>query len=213
MKSYNITDLFSDQIKLLKKEKAADYVQFQDRMILTSLDERERNGVTWYPIRLVKDFISTGDRITLEIEKIKNQDQKHSFQVGAVVGVFSGNDEKKVLNGVVGYLKEGVMRIVLNQSYLPDWLNEDKLGVNLLFDDSTYREMDRALHLVMQAKNSRLAELRDIFYGERKARFQKGFTYELPTLNTVHVRMQHLPHVQSVRKPCSEPYLRLEVHT
>ena len=184
---------------LLKKEKAADYTQFQERMILTSLKEREKNGVTWYPIRIVKDFISTGERITLEIEKTKNHELKHAFQVGAVVGVFSGLDEKKVLNGVVGYLKDNIMRIVLNQSFLPDWVDEDKLGVNLLFDDSTYKEMDKALHLVMNAKNDRLAELRDIFYGEKKVRFGKGFTYELPTLNEIqNEAFERIVHAEDV---------------
>lgn len=174
------------QLVLLKKEKQADYKFFEERMMNTSIPDREKNGVTWYPIRIVKDFISTGERITLEIIKQKNHDQRHSFQVGSVVGLFSGTEDKdKTLGGVVSYLKDATMRIVLNQSNLPDWVEEDALGVNLLFDDGTYREMDRAIKAVMNAKNDRLSELRSIFYGGNKARFSNEHTYELPTLNEV----------------------------
>lgn len=152
----------------------------------TSIQEREQNGVTWYPIRIVKDFISTGERITLEVIKQKNQDQKHSFQVGGVVGLFSGTEDKdKTLGGIVGYLKDSTMRIVLNQSFLPDWVHEDSLGVNLLFDDGTYREMNRSLKTVIEAKNDRLSELRNIFYGAKEARFSNAHAYELPALNKV----------------------------
>ncbi|WP_420317056.1 IGHMBP2 family helicase [Ekhidna sp.] len=186
MTSQEITDSFQHQIELLKKEKNADYALYQERMMNTSIQEREKNGVTWYPIQMVSDFISTGERITVEIRKQKNVKQKHAFQVGAVVGIFSGSDEKeKTLGGVVSYLKEDTMRIVLNQSFLPDWVKEAKLGINLLFDDGTYREMNKALHQVSHAKNDRLAELRNIFYGLKQANFEKGHSYKIPSLNDV----------------------------
>ena len=141
------------QLELLKKEKAADYALYQERMMNTNIQDREKNGVTWYPIKIVKDFISTGDRITVEIQKTKPKEQKHAFQVGGVVSLFSGTEQKdKVLGGVVSYLKDDSMRIVLNQSFLSDWIQEDKLGVNLLFDDGTYREMNKALQTVKNAE-------------------------------------------------------------
>ena len=174
------------QLELLKMEKKADYAFYQERMMNTSIQEREKNGVTWYPIHIVNDFISTGDRITLEIEKNSVQQEKHAFQVGAVVGVFTSNEDKdKLLSGVVSYLREHKMRIVLNQSYLPDWISEHKLGINLLFDDNTYREMDRSIKLVAAAKNDRVADLRSILYGTREASFGTGYTYQVPSLNEV----------------------------
>ncbi|MEO9485562.1 MAG: AAA domain-containing protein [Ekhidna sp.] len=184
MNSEDIVDQIQSQIALLQKEKTADYAQFQERMALTTISDREKNGITWYPIQIDKDFISAGDRLTLELSKTKNHEQKHSFQVGAVVGIFAANDEKKTLNGVVSYLKEHTMRVVLNQSFLPDWLSENKLGINLLFDDSTYREINKALNMVLNAKNDRLAELRDLFYGKRKAHFDSGHGYEIADLNS-----------------------------
>lgn len=186
MTSEEIQSSLEHQLALLKKEKAADYALYEERMMNTAIKERVRNGVTWYPIRIEKDFISTGERITLEIMRASEKEQKHAFQVGGVVSVFSGTEEKeKTLGGVVSYLKEGTMRIVLNQSYLPDWIKEDKLGINLLFDDGTYKEMNRALNQVIHSSNDRIAQLRDMLYGMKLASFSSGHTHNLPSLNKV----------------------------
>ena len=69
MNQDEIQDHLQLQLALLKKEKAADYAFYQERMMNTSIQERVKNGVTWYPIQITHDFVSTGDRLTLEIEK------------------------------------------------------------------------------------------------------------------------------------------------
>ncbi|MTI21843.1 IGHMBP2 family helicase [Fulvivirga sp. RKSG066] len=174
------------QIELLEVEREQDYKMYQEKMMLSSIEDREREGVTWYPVHLVKDFISMGERITLVLEKTKNQKQRHSFQAGSIVGVFTGTDENgKSIPGVVSMLKDHTMHVVLNQTNLPDWVYDDKIGVNLLFDDNTYKEMKRTLKGVLKAENNRLAELRDIFYGNKEARFSNGYAYNLPGLNEV----------------------------
>ncbi len=172
------------QIDLLKKEREEDYRQYQEKMLYASLEEREKKGVTWYPVRLVKDYISLGERVTLEIEKTHNLKQRHGFQVGANVGVFTGKgDDGQSVPGVVSYLKDNTMRIVLNQYNVPDWVYDETIGVNLLFDDTTYKEMQRTLKNLLKAENNRLAELREIFYGNRPVHFESGYNYTLPTLN------------------------------
>lgn len=173
-----------NQIELLKKEREEDYKQYQEKMLFASLEEREKKGVTWYPVRLVKDYISLGERVTLEIEKTHNLKQRHGFQVGANVGVFTGKGEEgQSVPGVISYLKDNVMRIVLNQYNVPDWVYDETIGINLLFDDTTYKEMQRTLKMLLKAENNRLAELREIFYGNKPAQFESGYSYALPGLN------------------------------
>jgi predicted DNA helicase len=46
-----------------------------------------------------------------------------------------------------------------------------QLGVDMLFDDRSYTEMERALLKVMNARADRLAELRDILVGKKPPRF------------------------------------------
>jgi len=177
---------FEKQLSLLKKEKEADYAQYQERMMNTSIRERVTNGVTWYPVELQQDFISTGERLTLELRRTKQMGGKHALQTGVVVGIFSSDGSKeKILQGVVGSLREDVIRVVLNQDYLPEWVRSDRIGVNLLFDGGTYREMNKAVHLVMNAKNDRLADLRSVLFGTRRASVNASHTYHLPALNEI----------------------------
>lgn len=171
-------------IDLLKVEKDEDYAQYQRKMLDTSIKERKKKGVTWYPVDLVNRFVSTGERYTLEFERTTDLDQNHSFHAGAVVSVFSGHgEEAKTVSGVVSYQRKEKMRVVLNTADLPDWVREGKLGVNLLFDEGSYREMNNALKEVAAAEKGRIAELRDVLYGAKEASFKKGFDYQSVNLN------------------------------
>jgi superfamily I DNA and/or RNA helicase len=108
------------------------------------------------------------------------------FQSGKVVSLFSnaeGKPERDHTNGVVNYVRENTMVITLNADDLPDWLEVGYLGVDVMFDEGTYREMEYALKMVMQANDSRLAELRDILLGKLPARFAHRDPVTAPSLN------------------------------
>ncbi len=189
MKSEDIQQHLELQLALLKKEKAADYAFYQERMMNKAIDDRKKNGVSWYPISITNHFISSGELLTIEIQKKTTDQNKNAFQVGMVVGLFAGaEDKEKIITGVISYLKEEKMRIILNQSYLPDWIDQHKLGVNLLFDDGTYHEMNHAINTVLKASNNRISELRDTLYGLKKASFGSSQAYGLPSLNEVQNR-------------------------
>ena len=68
----------------------------------------------------------------------------------------------------VNYVDEDRMVVILPG---PDAMialqRYDVLGVQLYFDDTSYKLMFEALNRVIGAKNSRLAELRDIFHGQQ----------------------------------------------
>ena len=61
------------------------------------------------------------------------------------------------------------MVITLNADELPDWIDDSLLGVDVMFDEMSYREMEFALKEVIEAENNRVAELREILIGEEKA--------------------------------------------
>ncbi len=170
--------------ELLRMEKDEDYAQYQRKMLNTSVDERRQKGVTWYPVQLVNRFISTGERYTLELDRTSHLEQNHAFQVGAIASVFSGHGEDAdAISGVISYVRRDKMRIVLNADDAPDWLKDGKLGVNLLFDEGGYREMQKALKEVQSADTGRLADLREILYGAKQASFKKGFDFQSVNLN------------------------------
>ena len=144
----------------------------------------ESRGVTWYPVTLTNKYISTGERYTIEFDRNTHQDQNHTFQVGAVVSIFTGHaDDAEAVSGVISYVRDNKMRVVLNSDKMPDWINQGKLGVNLLFDEGSYHEMYKALKEVLKADKGRLADLREIFYGAKAPEFKNGFDFQSVNLN------------------------------
>ena len=87
--------------------------------------------------------------------------------------------------GQVSYAEDDRMVTVLpGGDALEALRSAGRLGVQLYFDEQTYRLMFEALSDVMSAKTGRLSELRDIFHGTLPAR---KFTFDavrFPWLNT-----------------------------
>src|SRR5258708_24791509 len=63
------------------------------------------------------------------------------------------------------------MVLTLNGDELPEWIEDRLLGVDVMFDEMTYREMEFALKEVMKAEG-RVAELREILLGSQLASVQ-----------------------------------------
>lgn len=155
-------------LDLLKLERAADLEYYRQKVLLRSLHERTQEGTTWYPVRLLRDYIGTGERLVIEIERRTHIDQPHAFQSGKSVNVFSngaGKPEKQHITGVINYVRDNAMVITLNGEELPEWIDDGQLGVDVMFDEMSYREMEHALREVMKATDKRVAQLRDILLG------------------------------------------------
>ncbi len=74
-------------------------------------------------------------------------------------------------------LKRNKLTLATNKEDLPDWIEEGKLGIDLTFDEMSYREMEIAMRKVMEAEDTRLAQLRDILYGVQPASFKTNLPF------------------------------------
>ncbi len=169
-------------------ERQADLEQYRQKVLLKSVQQRIKDGSTWYPVTLRRDYIGTGERPTIVVERTNQLEQPHSFQSGKVVSVFSNASSKgetEHVNGVVNYVRDNTMVITLNSDDFPDWLTDGLLGVDVMFDEMSYREMEFALKEVIKAETSRVAELKDILLGSRpgSARIGTPATESLSILN------------------------------
>lgn len=165
----------------LVMEKRADQEQYREKVTNRSLTQRVKEGTTWYPVRLRRNYIGTGERNIIELERSNHLDQPHIFQSGKTVNIFSngaGKPERDHLTGVVNYVRDNLITITVNQDDLPDWIDGSLLGIDVMFDEMTYREMEYALKTVAKAEDKRLAVLRDILIGSES--LQKGQSYLMP---------------------------------
>lgn len=157
-------------LELLRIERQADLEQYRQKVQLVPLHRKTKEGKCWYPVKLKRDYIGTGERLIIEVERTHHLDQPHVFQSGKVVSVFSNaanTPEKHYVGGVINYVRDNTMVITLNSDDLPDWIDNHHLGIDLMFDEMAYREMEYALKAVIKADGNRIAELRDTLLGFR----------------------------------------------
>jgi superfamily I DNA and/or RNA helicase len=164
---------------LLKLEQEEDLAQFKLKNAKASIQERQQRGLTWYPVTITSEDVGFGGKVVLELERPAGQQGLHLFQVGKNAALF-GNipgraaTDRPTLSGVITSVRRNKLTLTTSKEDLPDWVSEGgKLGIDLTFDEVSYREMDYALGKVMGAYGDRLADLRDILLGAKPARFRQ----------------------------------------
>jgi len=173
--------------ELLKMERDADREAYHRKVLSVSVKDRVAQGICWYPIHIKKQYYGTAERLILEVENIGNKETEHAFQSGSVVALFTNNPQgggrPQQVSAVVNYIKKQTMVITMNDDELPDWVGDGKSGVQLLFDENSYKEMFSALKRVRKADHGRIAELREILLGHKAPAFDKLPSINAPGLN------------------------------
>lgn len=163
-------------LPLLKIEKQADLEYFQNKILRSPLERRKKEGLCWYPVDIKKKGIGLGEKWELEIERSSHLEENHVFSSGKIITLFHNTGKKErefQASGVVNYVRKDRMMITLNSDDLPDWIDAGNLGVDLLFDELSYREMEYAVKAVSKAESGRITELREKILGYEKANFSE----------------------------------------
>ncbi len=159
---------------LLKIERDEDFRLYNELFLRVNLEQRKKNGVTWYPIKINNEELGSGDLLHLEIERTTLIDKPHQFSSGKNVSLFSNHqEEKNEITGTIKSVGKNTLKLIIHNDELPDWCYEGKLGLNIQFDDNSYHEMQRALDVVIEAKGNRIAELRELLDGQSALSFEK----------------------------------------
>ena len=168
-------DYFKKLLDLLKIEREEDRSQYQKLTESTSVSERRASGLTWYPIAIRGSEMSRADYLTVEVERTTHQDISHQLRFGSPAVLFSNYDSKTDrVEGTVTHQNGNRLKIMLKTDELPSWSRDGRLGVDLLFDDNSYDEMNTALKAAEKSEN----DLVKILIGEkslsvRPYKFQK----------------------------------------
>jgi ATP-dependent RNA/DNA helicase IGHMBP2 len=173
----------------MQLEQKEDQAQFKLKNASASIKERRRRGLTWYPVTITQEDIGFGGKVVLELERPAHRQDLHLFQVGKNACVFSNapgysGPDRPVLSGVVTSVRRNKLVLATTKEELPDWVkngntlngsthNGSTLGIDLTFDEVSYREMHQALNDVIGAHGNRLAELRDVLLGVRQASYHE----------------------------------------
>ncbi|WP_114782274.1 AAA domain-containing protein [Botryobacter ruber] len=181
-----MTDIFEElkQVQeLLKIEQEEDRQQYKIKSLKSTIAERKAMGFCWYPVVITKEEIGFGNKVVVELERTSGRDELHLFQTGKAAALFSNTGERNSLQGVIVGLKRNKVLLATNKEDLPGWVDGGKLGIDLTFDEMSYREMEIGLRKTMEAYKTRLADLRDILLGIKAPSFTDEPVAEIPALN------------------------------
>jgi superfamily I DNA and/or RNA helicase len=192
----------------MQLEQKEDQAQFKLKNASASIKERRRRGLTWYPVTITQEDIGFGGKVVLELERPAHRQDLHLFQVGKNASLFSNAPgysaaDRPELSGVVMSLRRNKLLLATTKEALPDWtLDGSTLGIDLTFDEVSYREMNQALSAVMLAHGNRLAELRDVLLGARQPSFSEhkadNLFYPSPLNESQLAAVRHVMAAQDV---------------
>jgi ATP-dependent RNA/DNA helicase IGHMBP2 len=176
-------------LELLLLEKQHEYDFFKNFIQKLSLKDRREKGFTWFPLQVMRSGFTFGDRAFVVVERTTHLEDSHQFREGKLVNLFTFNKNayRPERAGVVDFVHGHQIKIIFNSKDLPDWLNNGNVGMDLMFDERTYLEMEKALRTVLAAHGNRAAELRDIFLGLQQPTshpISSDHYAEIPRLNT-----------------------------
>lgn len=158
-------------------------------------------GICWYPVEAGRSYYNSLNQFVVEIvKKDREEDEEdieHLFEYGKPVQFFSFqaqylNDDIKnksdiqyyPFSSTVSYVDGDRMVVTLPSSQaLIDLQNATHLGLQLYFDETSYKTMFHALDDAINAKNNRLADLKDIFAGQLKPEKRTFTPITFPWLN------------------------------
>lgn len=174
--------------ELLQMEYAYEKEQFRQQTELMGIGRKIKRGMCWYPINVGRSYYNALNQLVVEVERREDKEIEHLFEYGRPVCFFTQELSGKLnyLNFVatVNYVDEDRMVVILpNVDALLILQRSEVLGVQLYFDETSYRLMFEALKQVISAKNNRLAELRDIFHGTQPASTFSFQPVRFPWLN------------------------------
>lgn len=163
---------FKKLLDLLRIEREEDHNQYKKLTEQSSVAERRANGLSWYPIAIRGMEMSRGDYLTVEVERTTHQDVSHQLRTGMPAVLFSNHDAKNDrVEGTISHQHNNRLKITLRTDELPEWSRDGKLGIDVLFDDNSYDEMQDALKQASGIAEKNESKLVDILIGEKTPTF------------------------------------------
>ena len=170
---------------LLQLEYNAEKEAFRQQTEQVGIERKVKRGDAWWPIKVSRSYYNSLNQLAVEVVRTTDTDIEHCFEFGRPVQFFSveasetsktsntSDTSKKAIRyfrftATVSYADGDRMVITVpdNTSIL-DLQNAGRLGVQLSFDETSYRLMMEALDRAIKGKG-RLGYLRDLFYSRQK---------------------------------------------
>ncbi|MBQ8673048.1 MAG: AAA family ATPase [Bacteroides sp.] len=175
---------------LLRMEYEYEKEEFRRQTEVMGVARKVKRGLAWYPAQAGRSYYNSLNQLVVEITRSEDSDIEHCFEYGRPVVFFRQSADGSIsyynFQGSVSYADDTRMVVVMPGAVaVADVQGADRLGVQLYFDETSYRAMFEALEETLRAKGNRLGELRDILLGNnQKPGFRELYPVRFPWLNS-----------------------------
>ena len=173
---------------LLQMEYQAEKEAYRKQSEEMGLKRKVKRGDAWYPVRMGKSYYNSLNQLVVEVFRQGDEDEiEHNFEFGRPVVFFRIDDKDQIhyfnFTATVSYVDGDRMVVsVPDNGQLIDVTSAEVVGIQLFFDETSYKTMFDALDRVIRAKG-RLGYLRDLFYSNQPAETFSFSSMHFPYLN------------------------------
>lgn len=174
---------------LLRMEYEYEKEEFKRQTENMGVARKVKRGLCWYPATAGRSYYNSLNQLVIEITRTEDTDIEHNFEFGRPVCFFRQSADGKInymnFTATVSYADDMRMAVIMpGAGAIMEVQGTENLGVQLYFDETSYRTMFEALEDVLRAKGNRLGELRDILLGTVKVGFRELYPVRFPWLNS-----------------------------
>lgn len=175
------------QRQLLQIEYEAEKEAFRLQTESMGLQRKVKRGDVWYPLTLGKSYYNSLNQRVIEVFRESDEEIEHNFEYGKPVVFFTVDLNNNIsyfkATASVSYVDGNRMVVSVPDTFqVIDIQHTNNVGVQLFFDETSYKMMFNALDKVINAKG-RLGYLRDLFYNRVKAETFSFSPIHFPYLN------------------------------
>ena len=194
----NNPTLYIQRLKqLLLMEQEAEREEFRIQSGRMPLERKIRRGVCWWPVRAGRSYYNSLNQLVVEIENLSpaasEDDETEAdtlLEYGKPIQFFQppaakdGKTKYLSFNSTISYVEGNRMVVTVpSADCIAELSTAERLGLQLYFDETSYRTMTRALDDVINGKGKRMQELLKVFGGLQAARQLTIKPMSFPWLN------------------------------
>ena len=172
---------------LLQLEYQTEKETFRQHTQQIGIERMVHRGDAWWPVKVSKSYYNSLNQLAVELQRTSSseeEDDDHNFEHGKPVTFFTAGASETSgkpgtsgdtglryfrLTGTVSFVDGDRMVVTIpddsssGSSHVLDLQSAEMLGIQLSFDETSYRMMMEALARTIKGKD-RLGYLRDLFY-------------------------------------------------
>ena len=226
----------TQQRLLLQMEYETEKEAFRRQTEEMGVQRKVKRGDAWYPLTIGKSYYNSLNQLVVEVHRQGDEEIEHNFEFGRPVAFFSSNSRNASLTsiasltrnaspardtrsardasihyfpftGTVSYVDGNRMVVAVpDNGQLIDVQSAENVGIQLFFDETSYKMMFDALDRIIRAKG-RLGYLRDLFYSGRREDGKTGKQGGMKA-ETFSFAPMHFPYLNQTQEDAVNKVLR-----